>query len=74
MSYILIDKETDDGSWHKISSEMPPRTSDVEVLSKDGTTKEANIVVEVSGWFLYFEKEGWGRLDKYESWRFKKEN
>lgn len=74
MNYILIDEEKDDGSWHQMNNEMPARTSEVEVLSGDKTPKAATIVVEVSGWFLYFEKEGWGSLCDYECWRFRKEN
>ena len=70
-----IRKETDDGSWHDITTELPNMTADVEVRKADGTIEDAEIVVEMAGWYLYFregEHQGWSSLSYYTHWRFKK--
>lgn len=71
-----IDKEKDNGSWHEMNIEMPPSTSDVELLDKNGRTHLAEIFVDMSGHYIYFrsdegENEGWGSLDDYSHWRYR---
>lgn len=71
MKYLC--KETDDGSWHEMNIEMPCTTSDVEVKGLDNSIQEAEIVVEMSGYYIYFRKgefQGWGSLNDYSHWRF----
>lgn len=73
MNYIH--KEEDNGNWHEMNVEMPTTTSKVEVLDKNGSIFSAEIVVEMSGYYIYFrddkEKSGWGSLDDYSHWRFR---
>lgn len=76
----FIREENDDGSWHIMNAEMPPITSNVEVLKDDGTILSAEIVVEMSGHYIYFrdgedgEQSHWGSLDDYTHWRFRNAN
>lgn len=74
MNYIY--REEDNGSWHIMNEDMPPITSEVEVLDKNNSIHKAEIVVEMSGYYIYFresdgENEGWGSLDDYSQWRFR---
>lgn len=71
-----IDEEEDNGSWHEMNTEMPPKTSKVEVLDKNGILHPAEIFVDMSGHYIYFrskegEREGWGSLSDYSHWRFR---
>ena len=70
MKYIRdVDKE-----WHIINEEMPPRTTDVEFLQKDGTTVKGEIVVDMAGFYVYIRDsmtDGWGSFDDYTHWRFR---
>ena len=69
-----IRKEKDDGSWHKMNVEMPNSTSNVEVKKLDGTIEDAEIVVDMAGFYIYLRNErlnGWGNLSDYSHWKFK---
>lgn len=71
----FIYKKDDDGSWHKMHDIMPPMTSDVEVKTIDGSIIPASIVVDMAGYYIYFDNNdgtGWGCLDDYTHWRYKK--
>lgn len=67
-----IYQNEDNGDWHRMFEEMPPITSDVEVKSPDGKIIPAEIVVEMSGYYIYFSGDNshWGDLKDYEYWRF----
>ena len=54
MNYIY--REEDDGSWHIMNEDMPPITSKVEVLDKNNSIHKAEIVVEMSGYYIYFRE------------------
>lgn len=59
-----------DGQWHKMNEEMPPTSTQVELLKHDGTVIKGEIVVEMSGYYIYLNP-GWGSLDDYSHWRFR---
>lgn len=61
--------ETIDYEWHPMDIEMPPVTTDVELMKHDGTTVKGTIVVEMSGFYIYLNP-GWGSLSDYTHWRF----
>jgi hypothetical protein len=71
-----IYQNEDSGDWHRMFEEMPPITSDVEVKSPDGKIIPAEIVVEMSGYYIYFRGDNshWGDLKDYEYWRFRKKD
>lgn len=71
MKYIY--QNEDSGGWHKMLKEMPPTTADVEVQSPDGKIIPAEIVVEMSGYYIYFggKNSHWGDLEDYSYWRFR---
>lgn len=72
---IYIHKETDNGEWHKMLEEMPPSSAKVEVLSPDGSIIPMEIVVEMSGYYLYYrdgDNSAWKSLKDYTHWRFRK--
>ena len=60
-----IDKE-----WHVIGEELPPCSTRVELLQNDGTIVNAEIVVDMAGWYVYLNP-GWGLPSDYTHWRFK---
>lgn len=66
MTYI---SEKDD-QWHKMNEEMPPTSTNAELLKHDGTVIKGEIVVEMSGYYIYLNP-GWGSLDDYSHWRFR---
>lgn len=68
-----INKENDNNTWHKMFEEMPTTTSDVDVQTPEGNIIQAEIVVEMSGHYIYFRGENshWGSLDDYTLWRFR---
>lgn len=66
MIYI---REKDD-KWHEMNVEMPPTSTNVELLKHDGTVIKGEIVVEMSGYYIYLNPD-WGSLDDYSHWRFR---
>ena len=67
MGRIYIKKK--DSLWHPMNVEMPPHSTDVELLKPDGTIIRGEIVVEMSGYYIYL-RPGWGSLGNYTHWRF----
>jgi len=61
--------ESKDSKWHPMNVEMPPHSTDVELLKPDGTIISGEIVVEMSGYYIYL-RPGWGSLNDYTHWRF----
>lgn len=59
-----------DDQWHKMNEEMPPTSTQVELLTWDRIIVEGEIVVEMSGYYIYLNP-GWGSLDDYSHWRFR---
>jgi len=63
-----------DYEWHSVTEAMPTMTAYVELLGKDGTIYKGEIVVEMSGFYVYdYVNTGWGSFDYYTHWRFDKE-
>ena len=61
-----------DSKWHPMNIEMPPSNTEVELLEPDGTIIRGEIVVEMSGYYIYLHP-GWGSVDNYTHWRFVEE-
>lgn len=59
-----------DNEWHVMNEEMPTTTTNVELLKHDGTTVNGEIVVEMSGYYVYLSPN-WGSLSDYSHWRFR---
>ena len=62
-----------DNCWHSIKTEMPCTTTKVQVRDSNGTIfYNREIVVEMSGYYLYRKEEptGWEDLSDYTEWRF----
>lgn len=69
MNYI---RKVDD-VWHDSDKDMPTRTTDVEFMDKDGNKILGEIVVEMSGFYVYIrygKKAGWRSFDEMVKWRF----
>ena len=66
MKYI----EEKDNKWHNPKEEMPPTTTDIEYIDLLGNTRKGTIVVEMSGFYLLLEGNGWGSINNIKQWRF----
>lgn len=63
-------REKDD-CWHPIENEMPPTTTKVQVRDRNGKVySNREIVIDMSGFYLYSQEEGWESFDDYVEWRF----
>jgi hypothetical protein len=58
-----------DNDWHPMNIEMPPVSTDVELLKPDGEIVKGEIVVDMAGYYIYL-KPGWSSLNYYTHWRF----
>lgn len=68
MKFIYENDETAK-EWHVIDEEMPPRSAHVKLLRSNGTIVNAEIVVEMSGFYVYLH-HGWGSLSDYTHWKY----
>ena len=59
-----------DNKWHNPKEELPPITTDIEFIDLSNNVRKGEIVVEMSGFYLYIEGEGWDRMDNIKQWRF----
>lgn len=59
-----------DDIWHDSDKELPTISTDVEFMDKDGNIHQGEIVVEMSGWYVYQQDVGWGSFDDFIKWRF----
>lgn len=59
-----------DDVWHDSAKELPTIGTDVEFMDKDGNIHQGEIVVEMSGWYVYQQDIGWGSFDDFIKWRF----
>ena len=65
----IIYIESKDSEWHPMNTEMPPHTTNVELLKPDGKIIRGEIVVDMAGYYIYLN-HGWGCPDDYTHWRF----
>ena len=59
-----------DNIWHNPKEELPPITTDVEIIDLSDNIRNGEIVVEMSGFYLYIRGEGWDSMDNIKQWRF----
>lgn len=59
-----------DNKWHNPKEELPPITTDIEFIDLSNNVRKGEIVVEMSGFYLYIEGEGWDSMDNIKQWRF----
>jgi len=59
-----------DNKWHNPKDELPPVTTDVEFIDLSNNVRNGEIVVDMSGFYLYIRGEGWGSMDNIKQWRF----
>jgi hypothetical protein len=59
-----------DNKWHNPKEELPPITTDVEFIDLSNNVRNGEIVVEMSGFYLYIKGEGWDSMDNIKQWRF----
>ena len=59
-----------DNKWHNPKEELPPTTTNVEFIDSSDNVHKGEIVVEMSGFYLYIEGEGWNSMDNIKQWRF----
>lgn len=69
-------KRYSDNCWHPIKTEMPNMSSDVQVKDKDGNIYNREIIVEMSGYYLYRRElpSDWESFSDYVEWRFDHRN
>lgn len=59
-----------DNIWHNPKEELPPITTHVEIIDLSNNVRNGEIVVEMSGFYLYIRGEGWDSMDNIKQWRF----
>lgn len=59
-----------DNKWHNPKEELPPITTDVEFIDLSNNVRNGEIVVEMSGFYIYIRGEGWDSMDNIKQWRF----
>lgn len=62
-----------DDVWHDSACDLVPFTTDVEFMDKQGNIYKGEIVVEMSGHYVYIREsnhEGWDSFDNMVKWRF----
>ncbi len=59
-----------DYEWHNPKEELPTSTTNIEFIDSYDNVRNGEIVVEMSGFYLYIEGEGWSSMDNIKQWRF----
>jgi hypothetical protein len=59
-----------DYEWHNPKEELPTSTTNIEFIDSSDNVRKGEIVVEMSGFYLYIEGEGWDSVDNIKQWRF----
>ena len=59
-----------DYEWHNPKEELPTSTTNIEFIDSSDNVRKGEIVVEMSGFYLYIEEEGWDSMDNIKQWRF----
>lgn len=59
-----------DYEWHNPKEELPTSTTNIEFIDSSDNVRKGEIVVEMSGFYLYIEGEGWSSMDNIKQWRF----
>ena len=59
-----------DNKWHNPKEELPSITTNVEFIDLSNNIRNGEIVVEMSGFYLYIREEGWISMDNIKQWRF----
>lgn len=68
MEYI----RTKDNVWHNCDNEMPPTTTNVYFMDKEGDIHEGEIVVDLGGFYVYLGRyKGWGSFNDMVKWKFR---
>ena len=62
-------REKDD-RWHNPKEELPPITTDIEFIDLLNNIRNGEIVVDMSGFYLYIRGEGWSSMDNIKQWKF----
>lgn len=66
MKYVKIK----DNVWHNSNEEMPNTTTKVEFMDKSGNILAGEIVIDMSGFYVYIPSKGWGSFSDMVKWRF----
>lgn len=61
-----------DDVWHYSKDEMPPMTTKVEFMDKNGSIFKGRIQVDMAGFYAYLEEGGYSSFDWMVKWRFRK--
>ena len=59
-----------DNEWHNPKEELPYYTTDIEFIDSSDNVRKGEIVIEMSGFYLYIEGDGWDDMDNIKQWRF----
>ena len=59
-----------DYEWHNPKEELPTNTTNIEFIDSSDNVRKGEIVVEMSGFYLYIKGEGWSSMDNIKQWRF----
>lgn len=59
-----------DNKWHNPKKELPPITTNIEFIDLSNNVRNGEIVVDMSGFYLYIKGEGWDSMDNIKQWRF----
>ena len=59
-----------DYEWHNPKEELPTSTTNIEFIDSSDNVRNGEIVVEMSGFYLYIEGEGWSSMGNIKQWRF----
>lgn len=59
-----------DNKWHNPKEELPPITTNIEFIDLSNNVRNGEIVVEMSGFYLYIKGKGWDSIDNIKKWRF----
>lgn len=59
-----------DNKWHNPKEELPPITTNIEFIDLSNNVRNGEIVVDMSGFYLYIKGKGWDSIDNIKQWRF----
>jgi hypothetical protein len=59
-----------DYEGHNPKEELPTSTTNIEFIDSSDNVRKGEIVVEMSGFYLYIQGEGWDSVDNIKQWRF----
>ena len=59
-----------DNRWHNPKEELPPITTNIKFVDLSNNVRNGEIVVDMSGFYLYIRREGWSSMDNIKYWHF----